>query len=245
MDDYAFFRDQKEHFLPITPIAALKAYENNFVPITAFINKSNSTKPLDEEPFDIEVIERLLSRENLELQSNIMLFGIFEKLIFDPDQEIALFAAESINIIENRYNKRIQTLKEDLEEKENLDKISQLGSLFYELAILNKKRDAIKNFFLKEALTFYTKVEEGRDLKDNELNTYIRLLLELKLNDEAAEKLENDKRENQTLQLLLKAEVEFSRKEFVRVKAICTELLNHIENLTEKEFVMVSYWMGV
>lgn len=245
MDDYALFRDHKEHFLPKTPIAALKAYENNFVPITAFINKSNSTRPLDEEPYDIEVIERLLSRENLGLQSNIMLFGIFENLIFDTDQEIALFAAESINIIENRYNKQIQDLKEDLEEKEDLDKVSRLGTLFYELAILNKKREAIKNFFLKEALTYYTKVEEGRDLIDSELNIYIRLLLELKLNDEAAEKLENDKRENKVLQLLLKAEVEFSSKEFVRVKAICTELLNHIEKLTEKEFVMVSYWMGV
>ena len=245
MDDYAFFRDKKEHFVPITPVAALKAYESDFAPITAFINKSNSTKPLDEEPYDIDVIERLLSRENLGLQSNIMLFGIFEKLIFNPDQEIALFAAESINIIENRYNKKIQNLKDELKEEQNIDKISELGSLFYELAILNKKREAIKSFFLKEALVFYTKVEDGRELTDSELNVYIRLLLELKLNDEAAEKLENDARTNGTLLLLLKAEVEFARKEYIKVKKICTELLDHIEYLSEKQFVMVSYWMGV
>lgn len=245
MDDYSFFREKKEHFIPITPVAALKAYENGFAPISAFINKSNSTKPLDEEPYDIEVIERLLSRENLGLRSNIMLFGIFEKLIFDTDQEIALFAAESINIIENRYNKQIQLLKDDLEEEMDLDKVSRLGSLFYELAILNKKREAIKNFFLKEALTFLTQVEEGRALNDNELNTYIRLLLELELNDEAAEKLEIVQLENGTLLLLLKAEVEFSRKKYLKVKQICAELLENIEHLTEKEFVMVSYWMGV
>lgn len=245
MDDYAFFRDKKEKFLPITPVAALKAYESDFVPISAFIHKSSSTKPLDEEPYDIEVIERLLSRKNLGLQSNIMLFGIFEKLIFNPDQEIALFAAESLNIIENRYNKKIQELKDDLKREKNPDHLSQLGSLFYELAILNKKRKEIEIFFFKESLSFYSQVEESRGLGDSELNIYIRLLLELKLYDEASEKLAADTRENSTLQLLLKAEVEFARKEFVHVKNICTELLGSIEKLTEKEFVMISYWMGV
>lgn len=243
MDPYEIFRGGKDYFDPKTPVAALKAYESGFIPISSFINKSNSTKPLDEEPYDIEAIERLLSRDNLELKSNLMLMGIFEKLIFNSDQEIALFAAESINIIENRYNRKIQNIKD----KDSMDDgdLSELGTLFYELAILNRKRPAIMDFYLKEALARLTDLEEMRTLDDVEFNIYIRLLLELKLEEEAYEKLAADKRENRKLVLLLKAETEFAFKEFQKVKEICGELTMHLEDLTEMEFIMISYWMGV
>jgi|GEM_PF-1098126 len=254
MDDYAFFREKSDHFMPKTPIAALRAYEHNFVPISVFTNKSNSTKPLDEEPYDIDEIERLLSRKNLGLQTNIILIEIFEKLIFSEDQEIALFAAESINIIENRYNKQIQKLKEELkEEKEEnedadgdsaFEKNSQLGSLFYELAILNRKRDAIKKFFMKESYSYYSEIRKVRKLSDKELNIVVRILLELKLYLNATEVLEKSHSEKNAFYLMLKAEIEFARKEYVKVKEICTQLTEHIDELTEKEFVMISFWMG-
>jgi len=244
MDEYEIFRGGGDYFNPKTPVAALRAYENGFVPISSFINKSNSTKPLDEEPYDIEAIERLLSRDNLRLKSNIMLMGIFEKLIFHRDQEIALFAAESINIIENRYNRQIQEIKDKREEDRTSEDLSRLGTLFYELAMLNGKRAAIKDFYLKESLSRFTDLEERQKLSDRELNIYIRLLLELKLEEEAAQYLENDRRENKKLILFLKGETEFSRKNYNRVKEICNELTLHIEDLTEKEFVMVSYWLG-
>jgi len=249
MDEFAFFRERADHFFPKTPVAALRAYENNFIPISVFTNKSNSTKPLDEEPYDIEEIERLLSRKNLGLQTNIILIEIFEKLIFSEDQEIALFAAESINIIENRYNNEIQKLKDDLiensDKEDSLDKNSELGTLFYELAILNRKRDAIKKFFMKESYFYYSKIRKVRKLTDQELNTVVRILLELKLYFNATEVLEKSHSEKNAHYLLLKAEIEFARKNFKKVKEICVQLTEHIEELTEKEFVMISYWMGI
>lgn len=244
MDEYEIFRGREHLFNPKTPIAALKAYESGFIPISAFINKSNSTKPLDEEPFDIEAIERLLARENLGLKSNLMLMGIFEKLIFHRDQEIALFAAESINIIENRYNKKIQEIKEKEGEPDSED-LSRLGILFYELAILNDKRAAIKDFYLKESLNQFTGLTAKRDLTDRELNFYIRLLIELRLTEEASELLKHNKYNDKKLILLLRAETEFSLKEYKKVREICTSLTEMIEELTEREFVMISYWLGV
>lgn len=250
MDDYSIFRNKTDYFAPKTPVAALKAYEHNFVPISVFMNKSNSTKPLDEEPYDIEEIERLLSRPNLGLQTNIILIGIFEKLIFSKDQEIALFAAESINIIENRYNKKIQKVKDELnedeeeEKEEDLDKISKLGCLFFELAILNRQREAIKKFFFKESYTYYSRIREKRKLNDEELNYVIRILLELKLYLNAVEILEKENHERNSFYLLLRTEIEFAQKNYIKVKEICSELIEHIDELTEKEFVMISYWMG-
>lgn len=243
-EEYDFYRNREEYFEPKTPNAALKAYEGGFVPISVFTNKSISTKPLNEEPYDMDEIERLLSRENLGLQSNIMLMEIFEKLIFSNDQEIALFAAESINIIENRYNKRIQKLKKSLETDEDLQKISLLGRLFYELAILNKNREAIKKFFMKEAYSQYTKVREGRDLDDEELNNVVRILLELKLYHNALSVLDKEERDRNSFTLLLRAEVQFALKNYVEVKNICHELTAYVDELSEKEFVMISYWLG-
>lgn len=111
MKDYDFFRARRVMFNPRTPVAALKAYETGFNPLEMFIFKSGSAKPLNEEPFDIEAIERYLSRQDLNLEANSILVSIFEKLIYSQDQELALFAAESINIIENRYNNRIEEAK--------------------------------------------------------------------------------------------------------------------------------------
>ncbi|MEA1911578.1 MAG: hypothetical protein U9N32_07885, partial [Spirochaetota bacterium] len=179
MDEYDYFRDRKEGFQPKTPIAALKAYQAGFLPISVFTYKSGSTKPLDETPYDIEEIEKLLSRENLGLETNIVLIGIFENLIFSEDQEIALFAAESINIIENRYNKKIEALKQSLQSDKltetELTKVkSKLGRLFFELAMLNKERDSIKKFFLRESYQYFSNIRKVRNLEAEELNTLIR-----------------------------------------------------------------------
>ncbi len=244
MDEYAFFREQFDHFQPKTPIAALKAFESDFIPISVFMNKSSSIKPLDEEPYDIDEIERLLSRQNLGLQTNIILMGIFEKLIFSEDQEIALFAAESINIIENRYNNQIQDLKEELKKEEDIDKYSKLASYFFELAVLNRKREAIKKFFLKESYGYYSIVRKNRKLTNEELNTLVRILLELKLYMNASDVLEREHLEESPFYLFVKAEIEFAKKEYGKVKEICIELTKHIDELSENEFIMVSYWMG-
>ncbi|RLD30260.1 MAG: hypothetical protein DRI73_10530, partial [Bacteroidetes bacterium] len=181
MDDYDYFRAKKDRFQPKTPIAALKAYKAGFLPISVFTYKSGSTKPLDEKPYDIEGIERLLSRENLGLETNIVLIEIFEDLIFSEDQEIALFAAESINIIENRYNSKIEKLKLNSEKIESTKVSSKLGRLFFELAMLNNERDSIKKFFLRESYQYFSDIRKSRKLSPEELNTLIRILIELKL----------------------------------------------------------------
>ena len=87
MSEFDYFREKRNRFNPKTPIAALKAYRAGFLPISIFTYKSGSTKPLDETPYDIEEIERLLSRKNLGLETYIVLVGIFEKLIFPGHQK--------------------------------------------------------------------------------------------------------------------------------------------------------------
>jgi len=250
MDEYEYFRDRKEGFQPKTPIAALKAYQAGFLPISVFTYKSGSTKPLDETPYDIEEIERLLSRENLGLETNIVLIEIFENLIFSEDQEIALFAAESINIIENRYNKKIEKLKLALQSEKitdvELTKVkSKLGRLFFELAMLNKERDSIKKFFLRESYQFFSDIRKVRSLEAEELNTLIRILLELKLWSHAEEIINKEKSEDSTAYLLQKAEIYFAMGRFAETRDLCFQIQNFSGTLTVKEQMTLDYWLGV
>jgi len=109
---------------------ALKAFEEGFAPIEAFIYKSTSSKPIDEQPYDLDEIERILSRPNLDFRTNVVLMEFLKNLIHHEDQELALFAAESINVIENRYNTRISSLKKEITEVDSpLQRFSDLGRL--------------------------------------------------------------------------------------------------------------------
>jgi len=245
MDGYDYFRDRKESFQPKTPIAALKAYKAGFLPISVFTYKSGSTKPLDETPYDIEEIERLLSRENLGLETNIVLISIFENLIFSEDQEIALFAAESINIIENRYNKKIEGLKQSKKSEDSTEIASKLSRLFFELAMLNKQRESIKKFFLRESYQYFSKIRKSRRLFADELNTLIRILLELKLYMNAADIMEKEKTEESKSYLFLNAEICFSMGKYSETMELCRRIQDFPDTLTDKEQMTIDYWLGV
>jgi len=244
MDEYDYFRNRNESFIPKTPTAALKAYRAGFLPISVFTYKSGSTKPLDEKPFDIEEIERLLSRENLGLETNIVLIGIFEDLIFSEDQEVALFAAESINIIENRYNKKIEKLKLELKSGGSLEISSKLARLFFELAMLNKERDSIKRFFLRESYRYFSEVRKKKGLSEEELNTLVRILIELKLYRNAAEVINKEKTEETTVYLFQKAEIWFAMGNYAETRDICREIMDKSEKITKKEQMILDYWLG-
>ena len=244
MDEYEYFRNRKDRFIPKTPIAALNAYRAGFLPISVFTYKSGSSKPLDEAPYDIEEIERLLSREDLGLETNIVLTGIFEKLIFSDDQEIALFAAESINIIEIRYNKQIEKMKQQLESEESSEIHSHLGRLFFELAILNKGRQSIKKFFFRESYSHFTSIQKSRKLSADELNTLVRILLELKLYMNAANVIQSEFTEESVAYLFLEAEIRFAMGDYVQTRDICWRILDYPGDLTDKDRAIIDYWTG-
>ncbi len=237
MEGFDFFRKTRELYRPKTPAAALQAYETGFNPIEMFIFKSGSTRPLDEEPFDIEAIERLLSRKDLDLKANSILIGIFEKLIYSKDQEIALFAAESINIIENRYNNRIEVLKEQEDD-------ASLGAVFFELAMINKSRVSIKKFYFKEAYSHLNRIRGKRKLLKKELVLMVRILLELQLYRNAMDILERESSEKDVDYLFLKAEIAFSMKKYGLVFSLCREIREKGSELSETGMNLLNYWLG-
>jgi len=240
-----FFLDVGTYILPRTPAGALKAFESGFCPIEAFIYKSTSTKPVDEEPYDIEEIDRILARPNLDFRTNLVLMGVFEKLIHHQNQELALWAAESINVLENRYNARIASIKKGLGRDADAGAgLSELARVNFELALLNGKRQAIKEFYIDQSLANFKELLKLRRLEGAERNTYIRALMEARDYEAAAELLEVGPSEATPEDILLIAEIEYSQKHFDRASNALSRLAGRLDKLGEREAALYAYWMG-
>ncbi len=245
MESFDFFSRSGNIFQPKTPVAALKAYETGFNPLEMFIYKSGSAKPLHEEPYDREALEWFLSREDLSLDANALLVGIFDRMIYSEDQELALFAAESINIIENRYNSKIEEIKKTTKNgKLPVASILTLGRLFYELATLNQNREAIKKFYFRESYRFFSKARGIQALDFKDLETVIRILLELELYDNALSLFKKESQSVDAKRLYLKAEIAFRMGNYTEVSSICKQLAEDSTGLSDKQRAQISYWMG-
>lgn len=245
MWNYDLFSSLGKIFQPKTPVAALRAYEEGLNPLEMFIFKSGSAKPLNEEPYDREALERFLSRGDLDLEANALLISIFDRMIYLDDQELALFAAESINIIENRYNHRIEQIKKNgdgtiLNQKDLLT----LGRLFYELAVINKSREAIKKFYFRESYHYFTQVREKSELEFTDLEIIVRILLELKLYENALTLFEKESRILDARHMYLKLEILFRMGKYAEVSSLCLRLMDDPEGLTEGQRIQIAHWIG-
>lgn len=240
MSDFDYFRRSPEAYRPRTANAAMRAAEAHLLPLKACVYLGTSTKPLDEEPVDLDAVEHILSRPRLDLETNLLLIRILTKLLRNPDAEVALFAAESINRIENRYTKRIEVLKDKLREKANVDVLRSLARQYYELAQMHP--GSIRNFYLREAFGYIKKLNKLKRLGRRDVVLLVRLLLALGLTDQAKRIIDQlTDRENLSY-LLLEAEVAFKRKDITGVQKLCDRLKTERQHLDEESQAFLSYW---
>ena len=246
MDEFDYIRDLHTYLNVRTPSTALRAISIGVLPAEAYTYKANSIKPLFEEPFDLDEIERVLAREDSDIQTNLLLMRILEKLIKHDDAEIALFAAESINTIENRYNKEIERLKVEFEKEEDPSALRKLADLYYELALLNSKRRAIRNFYLEESFSFICKIQDIARLNVDDTRFLVRVLLELKRLGQAKRIIQQVKDiQGEGIKFrILEAEAEFYAGNFSKVFEIFMEISKRKEILSKHELDLLEYWSG-
>lgn len=241
---FAYLRNATKYFVPRTQATALKAVQDGLLPEEAFIHKAVNIRPIFEEPYDIMEIERLLARQDLDLDSALLLMRIFERLIKDPDKELALFAAESISTLELRYNRRIESLRKALSGGFRGETVRRLIRTLYELGMLNFARPVLKEFYLAEAhQTFLSHMDQYQS-NDDDLELFIRILLELGLTREAENTLNVllIGKEDKPFVLYLMAQVQFVKKNFTRVITILS-ILNDRKMLPESR-ASYEFWMG-
>lgn len=244
MNGFDYVRDAHHYYLPRTPRAALKAMEEGLLPAEAYVYKATSVKPLNEEPVDVPEVERILSRENNDLETNLLLVSILDRLLGNQDPEVALFAAESINAIENRYNARIQAYKEQLSGDDPASARRGLARQFYELARINDERPAIRRFYLTEGYGYLKDLYRNARFTRADLELAVEVLLSLGLPDRARfilERIEGPIRDDPDV-LLLRARVEFHAKEFTRVSSILEYMKRRAPWVKAREQEILKLW---
>lgn len=244
MTPFDYFRRTDHHFIPKTSNAALRAVDAGLLPPASYTYAATSVRPLDEEPYDIEEIERVLGRENLDIDSNLMLVRILRRLLNSSEQEIALFAAEGINLIEGRYAAKIEALKETIASSPEPLLVRDLAFLYNELARLYDPGSSLRGFYLHEAYTRLSSIRGDEVFGNPETVSFIRILIDLGLFDQAALELDRYPAEHETELLLLEAEIEFHRHSYSRVAEICREVHDRWETLTESERLILEQWTG-
>jgi hypothetical protein len=249
MPGFDFFRSQRRGYVPRTPSAALRAMATGAALPEHFIWASCSAKPLDEEPFDLEAIERTLARPDMNLQTAKLLKEIFEKMIANREPEVALFGAEGINTLEGRSINRIERLKRALAKDEaggppkKRRTLRELSLAYYELAELHGKARSIRAFYLREAYSaLRMSLAKGSPLSRDTLGLGVDILIGLGLYDQAADLLKKIKPPDHPFVLLLTARVAFHKKEFAKVIALCRGLASH--ELEHDEALLAEFWAG-
>jgi len=240
MLEFDYFRGATDAYQPRTANSSLRAAEAHLLPIEACVYLGTSIKPLDEQPIDLDAIDQVLSRQQLDLDTNLLLMRILTKLLRDPDAEMALFAAESINMIENRYTKRIEQFKASLQEKTEARILRSLARQYYELAQIHP--GSIRNFYLRESFGYIKTLNKLKQLDKQDVVLTVRILLALDLTDQAMRIIDQLADRGDLTYLRLEMEVAFKRKDITGVQKLCDRLKPDWEKLDEQSQAFLSYW---
>jgi hypothetical protein len=191
MNDFRVLLESKTGFIPRTQAQALRAVEEGILNPEFYVYRVVNVHPIIEEPWDLNEIDRLLAKPDLDLDTTAILMIVFERMILHKDKELALFAAESINALERRYLARIQSLKKKLDEKSSR---KTLRAIIYEYRVMGRlfaSRPVLGDFYLQEARRFQERYADRLLDPEEDIAVYIDTLLEI--GDHAlAEKVLND-----------------------------------------------------
>jgi len=200
-EGYQELLSSRSGFLPKTQAQALAALSEGLVDEAIFVWKAVNIHPVFEEPWDFNDIEVLLSKEDLDLGTTVLLMTIFERLIHDPDKEAALFAAESINAVERRFAKKTARLRAKVAAsgaaEASREAITDLAAHLRDFGRVFFARPELKRFYLREALDVIGSLEDGAAQAETAAAgeksigaiapLQIEVLLELGEHEEAAE----------------------------------------------------------
>lgn len=173
MKIYDFIRKRDSYYTPKTPNSAYVGVTVGDLPKEYYIYISNFlhspfetpgklTELSEEFEFNrLKELERLLAKNERDVELEVQLIDILESLSKHSNPEIALFAAESINTIENSYNKDIYERKQSLNREFSINCIKEIIKLNYQYGYINRRKQDIRRFYYKEALIFFEKLEEA------------------------------------------------------------------------------------
>ena len=221
MKGYEYVRAMRSLYNPRTPRAAMVAAEAGILPIEAVVFKASSVKPLFEEPYDLDDLERVLSQADLSFADAIMISEIFATMTRESDKERALFAAESLTTLENRWARKVESLRAAYA-PEGADEgpAFRLARALYEQALISGRSAPIRNYYLLEAYYILCQRPEAGSGGPG-FGLLIRCLLKLGLLDQAQAEVEGELALRDDGELVaLAVEIAYLRKDVRKIREL-------------------------
>jgi hypothetical protein len=218
---YEYIRAMRSLYNPRTPRAALVAAEAGILPVEAVVYKASSVKPLFEEPFDIDELERVLAQADLSFPDAMILAEILAAMTRDSDKERALFAAESLTTLENRWARKVESLRPAyLADDGNGEPAFRLARALYEQALIVGREAPIRNYYLLEAYYILCQRPDAGSGGPS-FDLLIRCLVRLGLLDQAQTEIDGELDLRVDGELIAQAvEIAYLRKDVHRVREL-------------------------
>jgi len=217
MTGFEYVRAMRRLYNPRTPRAAMVAAEAGLLPVEALVYKSSSVKPLFEEPYDLDELERVLAQRDLSFGDAMMLAEILTTMTRDSDKERALFAAESLTTLENRWAGKVERIRAAAEAA---DRPYRLARALYEQALLAGRSAPIRNYYLLEAYYILCQLPEAGS-PGPVFDLLIRCLVRLDLLDQAQAEIDGASAGGNSGELLaLTVEIAFLRRDVGRIRSL-------------------------
>lgn len=254
MDVYSYFRLRDQWFIPRTPNVAITGIKKGLLPRESFISLSlflfspfgdpGKLKLLSEkeELQRLHELERILSKKTMDPDLEVMLIYTLNKLVEHKNPEIALFAAESINSIDNRYNKRIFELKTKINNNVDCNDISEIIKLLFNYGFINKGKEEIQKYYYHEALDFYSLIDiESISLSLQLIKIKILNALERFLESRVVVSRLSSGMVPDWQILLLRMEIEFEARNFNEILKLVNSC--DLENFPDEFIERINLWV--
>jgi hypothetical protein len=220
---YEYIRAMRSLYNPRTPRAALVAAGAGILPVDAVVYKASSVKPLFEEPYDLDELERVLAQRDLPFPDAMMLSEIFVAMTRESDKERALFAAESLTTLENRWARKVEALRPSFSPDDaDGEPAYALARGLYEQALIAGRDAIIRNYYLLEAYYILCQRPDSGS-GGPAFRLLVRCLMLMGLLDQAEYEIEeeteaSDRSRGDGELLALAVEIAYLRKDVARIR---------------------------
>jgi len=91
--------------------------------------------------------------QTLSVRESQAAVSLLNKLIGDESEEVRLYAAEALDLIDARYNERINELVQKIKDNPtSVENHESLGRIYSDFALLKENTPVIRNYYLEQAL---------------------------------------------------------------------------------------------